>query len=586
MTIRNGDIVQSTALHTIVAAGSATITNHGTLLGGPNGAYGLLFTNSTFSVMNYGLVASGLQSTNAIFVNQQASGTIMNAVGGTIVASISNGVAIKVQSQSSQSTVITNHGSIGNGLGGYGVYINGAATANVVITNDGTISGATAAVSLNNSTSKLTLNIYPGALFNGGLQMLTTTYHGSTINFYTGSYSLAVRNFLLANHTVNLMNAGSQLNFTGPDAGNGNGTLVVTTPAPAPAASMPGATQASATAVQSALQMATPRNYMPPLQNTIPDTSIANAPASTGGTGNAPPMNLGMRGSYEDAPLPSNTQGFDRYGNLVWARAFGSAHFQPSTDAIAGTINRTTGVLVGYDRQFTNWRLGAYGGYGLSNTVLADSSAKLQTEMYIGGLYGRTKLAGATVTINLAGGLLGNHSSRIINGGRDASASADFSGAFVAPDVAIATDIPLGYGFVLTPGLRARYISTFTQDYAESGSNQNIAYQGAKSHMLEERAELRLARAQRVAGTVLTTHLDGALIASQRLGSGAISANVLGTEFSVQNGTAGTLTGLMLGAGLDMQLSRNTSVYTSGDVTEYTDGSKAASARLGLRMAF
>ena len=267
-------------------------------------------------------------------------------------------------------------------------------------------------------------------------------------------------------------------------------------------------------------------------------------------------------------------------------RAFGSAHFQPSTDAIAGTINRTTGVLVGYDRQFTNWRLGVYGGYGLSNTALADSSGKLQTEMYIGGLYGRTKLAGAAVTINLAGGLLGNHSSRIINGGRDAGASADFSGAFVAPDVAVAYDIPLGNGFTLTPGLRARYIGTFTQDYAETGSTQNIAYQGAKSHMLEERAELRLARTQRVAGTLLTTHLDGALIASQRLGAGAISASVLGTEFSVQNGTAGTLTGLMLGAGLDMQLSRDTSVYTSGDVAEYTDGSKAASARVGLRMGF
>lgn len=575
----------------ILSNGPTTIRNSGTILGALDG---VKINEGNTTITNNGTIRSTGPQQAGVWAATGATATITNF--GTIEGYFGIHIATGAHVPSS---VITNRGII---RGNNAAAISLAGTGLATINNYGRIitSNSSSAGIVVNTGSTLLLNIYAGSSFEGGaagLMMAGSGLTGSTINFHAPNYSLTVKNFLYGpgRNTVNLLSPGSLLTFAGPDTANGNGTLVVTTPAPAPAASTPSLAQASATAIQSALQMTTPRNYVPPLQSMQPDTDEysgerAKTPGGSGppGQSNLGMSNLGMkpRGAQTDDVPTGNAQAIDRHGNLVWARAFGAARFQPANDGIAGSINRTTGVLFGYDRQFTSWRLGAYGGYGLSNSITSEGSAKLQTQLYLAGLYGQTKLAATTFTFNLGGGILGNSSTRTITNGGEVAA-ADFRGAFLAPDAALAYDMRLGRGFTLTPALRARYIATFTDAYGETGSRQNIIYRDAFTSSFEERAELRLSHKQPMRnGGTFGSYVQAAAIATQRIGSGAVSANILGSEVSVQSATAGTVTGLSLGAGVDVELAKNFVTYAGIDATQYSDAAQALTGRIGLRIGF
>lgn len=577
MTVRNGDTVGSGRPYSIYSGGSTSVVNNGVFGNGVGVADGTttLTNNGPINSSGFGIIVTG------------GSLNLINNANGSIEAASSG-----ILTNSSGNHEITNYGRIAAAANGIGLQ-----NGQLVVNQHGVISqgvNGMAGIFVAGALSRLTLNIYNGSRFEGGvgLMMNNSSFTGSTINFYAPNYSLTVQNFLRANHTVTAQSPGSIVTFTGADTANGNGTLVVSTPAPAPAAATPTVAQASATAVQSALQVSPVQAGLPPLQSTLPDVGQSTGGgngAFGGGTDSGTGMsNLGMnlRGTQTDDIPTGNGQSVDRHGNLAWARGFGAARFQPSSDGVAGNVNRTVGVLFGYDRRFSTWRLGAYGGYGLSNTALTDNSAKLQSQLYLAGLYGQTKLAATTFTFNLAGGILGNTTTRFINNAAEA-ANASFRGAFFAPDAAVAYDMAIARGWTLTPALRARYIATVTNDYAETGSTQNIAYQSAFSSSFEERAELRLTHKQPMpTGGTLSSYVQAAAIASQRIGSGAVSATLLGTEIAVPSASAGTVTGLSLGAGVDMALAPNIATYAGIDATEYSDATKALTGRVGLRIGF
>ena len=587
LTVRSQDKVVSPVQDGIAieSNGQITITNNGEISGS---FAGVRIYRGSGTVTNNGTI-TGTDGTGVLVVTMTGAAEIINNASGTISGATA---AIRVITNDLSTHTITNYGLLSSSADGSAA-IELARASKVTVNQYGVVSpGGTgsAGIWLSEAGARLTLNVYAGSSFVGtGVKMADKTYSGSIVNFYAPNYSLAVKNFLLANHSVNALNPGSIVTFTGNDTANGNGTLVVSTPAPSPSASTPSVAQASATAVQSALQMTTPRNYVPPLQNTLLDVGQnASGAGAPGGGGNQGMSNLGMtlRGTQTDDTPTGNAQSIDRHGNLVWARAFGAARFQPANDGIAGSINRTTGVLFGYDRQFTTWRFGAYGGYGLNNSITTDRSAKLQTQLYLAGLYGQTRLAATTFTFNLAGGILGNTSSRFITNGGEVAA-ADFRGAFLAPDAALAYDMALGRGFTLTPAIRARYIATFTDAYAETGSTQNIIYRDAFTSSFDERAELRLSHKQPMRnGGTFGSYVQAAAIATQRIGSGAVSASILGSEVSVQSAAAGTVTGLSLGAGFDVALSKNLVTYAGIDATQYSDAAQALTGRIGMRWAF
>ncbi len=300
--------------------------------------------------------------------------------------------------------------------------------------------------------------------FNGGINYINT--RGNTTNFYTGSYTLAVRYYRVANNTINLLGTGNQLITSGLD-GNGTGNIVVVAPqvVTTPAAATNAVTSGASTVINAVVNTPVVTPTIPALSGFSPEApapgiggpgfqpaSLALDPTFTERLQEAfPDQALKNLNQTADLGVTRAKQGqtVDAYGNLVWVRGFGATRNLPSTSTVVGNSNTSVGMLFGYDRQFEDWRIGAYAGYAYGYTRMLDASGTLATDYYVGGLYARRAFGPYSVTANLAGGLMGNRSSRAINSGAEQAIGA-FSGFFIAPELALSYDMALGNGWTFT----------------------------------------------------------------------------------------------------------------------------------------
>ena len=104
--------------------------------------------------------------------------------------------------------------------GTYGIEIGGSGST---INSSGRISGGSAAIWYNGSNN--TLNVYNSALFNGAVDFNSTT--GNTINFHTGSYTLAVEDYLVNSNQINVKDKSLTLITSGIDPDTKAGNIVV-----------------------------------------------------------------------------------------------------------------------------------------------------------------------------------------------------------------------------------------------------------------------------------------------------------------------------------------------------------------------
>ncbi len=558
---------------------------------------------------NSGTISTTATSSNpgyvgglGVYVSNVATGaTITNTATGTI-----SGTNAGVSVMGTGATTIDNRGTISGGS--YGIIL--VSTGNT-ITNRGHISGSGGSISYILGSN--TLNIYDGATFGSPVLFSNTT--GNTINFYTGSYNLRVDRFKVAQNTINLLGTGNQLITSGLD-GNGTGFINVIAPTvvTTPAAAVGNTVASVSTVVSAVVNTVTPAvsnapafnppagGIVPPLQSVTPESALPGS-TSIGFQQTAlavdptfaeqlraafPDQALNNLNTSADMPVLKAKQGqtVDAYGNLVWVRAFGSSRLTPSTATVVGNANTVVGMLFGYDRQVETWRVGAYGGYGFGYTKMLDASGTLATDYYMAGLYARRSFGAFTALANLAGGLMGNRSSRSINLGAEQATGA-FSGVFIAPELAVSYDMALAPGWTLTPTLRGRYVGAFMPGYSEGGSSQNVTYGANSSHALEERAELKLSRAFKgEQGLVSTVYGQVAALANQRIGSDSFNASALGTAFTVTNPYARSAVGGLVGVGFDHQISRQMTAFAGVDAAFYTDSTSAYIGRAGLRVAF
>ncbi len=577
---------------------SGTISNTSTSANTTNGnAITIDATGASLTLTNSGTISSTANPTNAtpisgvgVYVSSASlSATITNTATGSI-----SGRYYGVSLNGTAASSVDNRGTITGG--NYGIQING--TGPVTITNRGTLSGNAASILM--QTGGHTLNIYDGAVFSKPVFFLNT--NGSTINFYTGSYTLPVSSFKTATNTINLLGTGTQLVTSGLTNGTGNIVVIAPTVATTPAASTGNTVASASTVVNAIVNTPSANTLVPPLQGVTPEapapggsalgfqqTALAVDPTFAEQLRAAfPDQALNNLNASADMPVLKAKQGqtVDAYGNLVWVRAFGSSRLTPSTATVVGNANTVVGMLFGYDRQIETWRVGAYGGYGFGYTKMLDASGTLATDYYMAGLYARRSFGAFTALANLAGGLMGNRSSRSINLGAEMATGA-FSGVFIAPELALSYDMALAPGWTLTPTLRGRYVGAFMPGYSEGGSSQNVTYGANSSHALEERAELKLSRAFKgEQGLVSTVYGQVAALANQRIGSDSFNASALGTAFTVTNPYARSAVGGLVGVGFDHQISRQMTAFAGVDAAFYTDSTSAYIGRAGLRVAF
>jgi hypothetical protein len=527
---------------------------------------------------------SGTISGSTDGLNNSAAITNLNNTG-TIRGTTRAG--IRTTSSGSIGT-IDNSGTIS---GEYGIYESGAAATIGSIVNTGTISGNLVAITLSTAsaitnsgvirggtnsvptTSILfgangnSLNILPTAQFYGVVDYNNTT--GNTTTFGAGSYSVPASNYLDASNTITLNNAKQ---FVVLDHPNSTGTINVV----ALSAGDQSATQYTAS-VSDVIGSIVALDVARPDQVTIGDSTISA-------------LQYGEEKPETKAAKALRQLGdglaVDGYGNLFWARAFGGLRYQQENNGDPASHTSHYGIISGVDHQFENYRLGFFGGAGSVRTATSGNASVTTGDTGFVGVYGSVELHGLQWNASLTAGGIDNEASRSINNGAQ-TASGDFTGWYVSPELAVSTTYALASRWEITPSAKLRYTGAFYDAYSESGSSQNVSYDSRETHSLDGRLQVELKHTM-----VLPTGLPASVIATaalgdtQYLGSGKTHASLQNNEFTLSSSGDKNVVGATLGLGFDAMVSKRAAVYGSIDGTLYSDDSVGASGRLGLKVAF
>jgi outer membrane autotransporter protein len=590
----NGTIIGPAGWSAIAASGGLDVTNFGTAAGGNTGIY---VTGSSATITN----KSGGSITGSSFfgihaTNGASSLTVINEANATI--SGKSGIL----SQVTGTATVTNWGTIsstaawsaGATYAGYGIkFESGHAT----LSNYGTISGLTSAVIVGAGGN--TFNIYDGAVFTNGIDYNNTT--GNTTNFYTGSYTLGVKNYQLSSNTINLRGTAQTLITSGVVSGNGN--IVVVDNSVSTSANSTASTVASyASSVVNDILNTEVVVQDIGIGDVFPRDAISDTPQSSSPTAFYPDR-LKLRTSKAQAAfdnvltsssaataigaaLNGSGQRIDQYGNLVWSRSFGGAYFQDPFGSASGQRTYSAGTMLGYDWSNANWRIGGFFGLGRMRTNRSLSLDHVTTDTAFGGIYGRYSFDRFVLDATLSGGSINATTRRYINNGSEV-ATGKVRGFFLSPEVALGYNMGVADGWVLTPTGRLRYVGAFSDPYTETGSSQNVSYGKSSSQSLEERLELRLTHSVKdERGLASSYYLQAAAIAAQRVGPSSFDANLAGTSFAVGNGSARAKAGGSLGVGFNYKVTQQFDVFGSVEAAAFSDKSYSVSARGGLKLSF
>lgn len=578
----------------------ATIVNDGTITatGDPRNLRGNLRYNpgiglasgGSLTLTNRGTISAlgaGIKVENgALSANITNSGTIQATSTTSPVQFLISGLYLD---STTGGTTVSNSGTISGAQ--YGIYLNSGA---MTLTNSGTISGGTSAVFL--KTGGNTLNIYSGAVFANGIDYNNTT--GNTTNFYTGSYTLGVKKYGTGTNTIKLFGANTTLVTSGLD-GTGTGNIVIVDNTPrvaAAAASTSVANYASAVVGDILLQDVGVVDVIPGdiTADASPSVSVnayqnerkRSAKTSRASAAFAQVLSASAAAKATDLVLQGSGQTVDKYGNLVWTRAFGGAQFQDPYGTASGQRSYSGGAMFGYDWHGDGWRVGGFAGLGRMRTNQTLSPDYVTTDAVFGGAYGRYGFGNFNLDATFSGGSLNVHTRRLVNNGTEV-ARGDFNGYFVSPEAALGYNFDLGDGLTVTPTGRLRYVGASLERYTETGSSQNVSYGASFSNILEQRAEMRLTKKLKGEdGLMSSVYVQAAAITAQRIGPATFSASVLGTSFAVGDGYARSKAGAALGVGFTYKVAPQFDLYGSLDGSAFTDKSYSVSARGGFKVAF
>jgi len=253
-----------------------------------------------------------------------------------------------------------------------------------------------------------------------------------------------------------------------------------------------------------------------------------------------------------------------RKGPDAWVATFGGIRSQGSSGASAGFSEALGGVVAGAERivavDLNADKLRIARELGATDTFLAQEI--VHRGAFAGGYLGYDAGAHFAEAAFVAGVLQERSRRHVANNlvlGGIETARADFNGVFLSPSVTLGMRLPVTAG-TLIPSVRVRYAGLFIDDYAETGSDGDLAVSRRDVNVFETRGQLALALTPVSTPTQAWQTTLRAGVDAIAQSSGDVSATLLGQDISfpasgrnfVLRGFAGADVAAEVGAGLTL----------------------------------
>ncbi len=536
--IRVGGVLSlSVAGFAVFAPGdNVTISNGGSIATAGPPADGIRSSGANATLSNSGSIA--MTGNNAIgIVSSGTNATLSNSGSIATKGSFAHGIV-----STGANATLSNSGSISvTGANSIGIRSMGA---NGTINLSGRVSATGAATQAIVGANNQTLNLLPGAVVIGTIDLGAGTNH---VNVAYGGGPSA---------TISITNPGTITQ-------SGNGLLLVNSNAIA----MVDTT--GLTATQASLGSASSTIFQA-LNQQLNQGAPAPQPIKVA----ANELTSGML--HQDP------------GPTAWGHAFGGNAQRDGNGAALGYKNTGYGLIGGYEQTLSEYRAGVFGGVSRANVKTDTASIKTDSDSAFLGLYGQYASGDWLVNASLATGYVSYDSRRSVldNLSGQESAKSNYHSTFLSPSLAVIRVFDMGAGVSLRPSAQLNYTYGWVSGYEEKGTTRsNLSVDSHHASVLNSR--LQVAVRQEFAdhqgefevrlGASQSNYGDGKVkIALQ--GGAATNYGITGTR---------TISGGYVGVGGRIVLKNQLSLV--GDV-EYTQGSgdnnHAAVGYLGLAYRF
>ncbi|MBO6917942.1 MAG: autotransporter domain-containing protein [Rhizobiaceae bacterium] len=186
----------------------------------------------------------------------------------------------------------------------------------------------------------------------------------------------------------------------------------------------------------------------------------------------------------------------NQHSTNVWNSNWLSYSQLDTTSTSSTDYTSSVGSVFGADltSQFGT-KFGAYAGLGFSQTEIGSNLPhRIGTDNYFAGLYSQFTAHDVHIDLDIQAGQMQFNSARLLANNNVASgfetASANFDGAYFAPNIRLSKEVVRDSGFSLIPSLALGYTGMYVDGYTESGSSANATIASRTIHQVQARAKL------------------------------------------------------------------------------------------------